>query len=92
MYGIPGPRESKTTVIIQLIMILILFPVCIGLAVKSCERPKEELTKKRFYIIESIPCYDSVGNVYIHQQTYDHIPTQKDSIDFENEGLRIKKN
>jgi hypothetical protein len=34
----------------------------------------------------SVPTYDSVGNVTIYRQSFDHIPTKKDSIDF---GYRI---
>jgi len=48
--------------------------------------------KNQSYKIESIPCYDSVGNVYIYEKIYNHLPTQKDSADFEKEGLRIKIN
>ena len=30
----------------------------------------------------SIPYYDSVGNVTVYVQHYDHIPTKKDSVNF----------
>ena len=37
---------------------------------------------KKEYYIESVPCYDSVGNVTIYKQTYDHIPTKEDIKEF----------
>ena len=30
----------------------------------------------------SVPCYDSVGNMYIYKKSFDHIPTQQDSLNF----------
>jgi hypothetical protein len=38
---------------------------------------------KQTYTLESIPTYDSLGNLYGIRQEYDHIPTHQDSIDFE---------
>ena len=32
--------------------------------------------------LRSVPYYDSVGNVTIYTQTYDHIPTKQDTIAF----------
>jgi hypothetical protein len=89
MYGIP----EKSSPIAKMIIFIFLstpFIIGIGYCILLC---REDATpaKKQSYTIESIPCYDSVGNVYIHRQTYDHLPTQKDSTDFEKEGLRIKK-
>jgi hypothetical protein len=30
-------------------------------------------------------------DMYISEQTYDHLPTAEDSAEFEKEGLRIQK-
>lgn len=93
MYGIPGPRESKITVIAQLIAILVIFPICIALTAKSCANPQEEVTKRRMYKLESIPYYDSLGNLYGDVKYYDHIPTHQDTLDFEAASdAEIKKN
>ena len=47
---------------------------------------------KKTYTLESIPTYDSLGNLYGIKKTYDHIPTHNDSIEFEIESdIEIKK-
>lgn len=38
------------------------------------------------YKMESIPVYDSVGNVYQTRQVFDHLPTKEDSVRFEREA------
>ena len=88
MYGIP---EKSSPISRVLILLFLATPFIIGIANCISYREDSPPAKKQSYTIESIPCYDSVGNVYIHRQTYDHSPTQKDSTDFEKEGLRIKK-
>ena len=37
---------------------------------------------KKDYYIQSIPEYDSLGNMVIYKQTYDHKPTKEDTIEF----------
>ena len=39
----------------------------------------------------SIPCYDSLGNVAITKQTFDHIPTHKDTISFRHRDDSIER-
>lgn len=41
---------------------------------------------KKQYILNSINHYDSVGNVFATQKTYDHIPTSEDSSVFFKES------
>ena len=43
----------------------------------SCTTVKHE-----YYTISAIPIYDSVGNVYYHEETIDHFPTKEDSVAF----------
>ena len=38
------------------------------------------------YTLQSIPHYDSLGNLYAVKKTYDHIPTAADSADFLKES------
>lgn len=38
------------------------------------------------YKMESIPVYDSLGNVYQTRQVFDHLPTREDSIQFQREA------
>jgi hypothetical protein len=89
MYGIP---EKSSPISRALILLFLATPFIIGIGYCiALYREDTPPAKKQSYTIESIPCYDSVGNVYISRQTYDHLPTQKDTADFEKEGLRIKK-
>ena len=47
---------------------------------------------KKTYILESIPTYDSLGKLYGVRNTYDHIPTHDDSVQFEIESdIEINK-
>lgn len=93
MYGIPEPRQSTAKTIIEMLAIL-TFVIGWGWAITQFlnnNRKGDHPIKKRMYTINSIPCYDSVGNVWIHTQMYDHVPTVEDSAKFIKEsGLRIK--
>ena len=91
MYRIP----EKTSPLAKYLILLFLatpFIIGIGYCIKTCLTETFHPIKNQSYKIESIPCYDSVGNVYIYEKIYNHLPTQKDSSDFEKEGLRIKIN
>lgn len=41
---------------------------------------------KKIYTLESIPTYDSMGNLYGIKKEYNHIPTREDSILFNQES------
>ena len=41
---------------------------------------------KKIYTLESIPTYDSMGNLYGVKKEYNHIPTHEDSILFNQES------
>lgn len=60
---------------VKLIIILIILLLLID---KSYSQTKRDTTITWY----SIPCYDSVGNVTIYKQTFNHIPTRKDSLAF----------
>jgi hypothetical protein len=45
----------------------------------------KELNKQK-YTLHSIPTYDSLGNLYGTQKTYDHLPTHEDSVQFNIES------
>ena len=40
---------------------------------------------KDTFILKNIPTYDQFGNLYTIKKTFDHIPTQQDSIEFKKE-------
>jgi hypothetical protein len=44
------------------------------------------------YILYSLPTYDSLGNIYQTQRTFDHIPTKQDSFQFEIESRKYIRN
>ena len=41
---------------------------------------------KDTFVLKTIPHYDEFGNLYTISQSYDHIPTSKDSADFNRES------
>jgi len=41
---------------------------------------------KDTFVLKTIPHYDEFGNLYTMSQSYDHIPTSKDSANFERES------
>ena len=41
---------------------------------------------KDTFILKTVPHYDEFGNLYTISQSYDHIPTSKDSADFKMES------
>ena len=41
---------------------------------------------KDTFVLKTIPHYDEFGNLYTISQSYDHIPTSKDSADFNKES------
>ena len=63
--------------------IIILFVLGVGTATAYMFNKPH---KKRTYRLESIPTYDSLGNLYGTVKDYDHIPTHQDTIDFEKES------
>jgi len=40
---------------------------------------------KDTFILKNIPTYDQFGNLYTIKKTFDHVPTQQDSIEFKKE-------
>jgi len=46
---------------------------------------------KDTFTLKTIPHYDEFGNLYTIIQVFDHVPTQQDSICF-NEGSKIQMN
>jgi hypothetical protein len=73
------------------IMLILLFAGfgflawAIGHEAETNGTPKHPV-KKQTYVIEALPCYDSVGNCYYTKRVYDHVPTAEDSIEFKNES------
>ena len=51
----------------------LLLILCIGISSASAQT---------MYKLESIPVYDSLGNVYMMRSVYDHVPTSQDSAEF----------
>ena len=41
---------------------------------------------KDTFVLKTIPHYDEFGNLYTMSQSYDHIPTSKDSANFKRES------
>jgi hypothetical protein len=41
---------------------------------------------KDTFVLKTVPHYDEFGNLYTMSQSYDHIPTSKDSDDFKKES------
>jgi hypothetical protein len=41
---------------------------------------------KDTFVLKSFPAYDEFGNLYTMSQSYDHIPTSKDSANFKRES------
>lgn len=64
-----------STSVIVLFVITFSFNAC-----NSNPKPKQ------IYVLESIPTYDSLGNLYGIKQEYDHVPTYRDSIEFNIES------
>ena len=51
--------------------------ILMSIIIYSCTTVKHE-----YYTISAIPVYDSLGNVYYHEETVDHFPTKEDSAAF----------
>lgn len=65
--------------------VIILF---IGVVTFNACTARQKHESKQTYTLESIPTYDSLGNLYGIQKTYDHKPTYRDSIEFNIESDR----
>ena len=69
--------------------VIILF---IGTLTFNACSSRQKYESKQTYTLESIPTYDSLGNVYNVKKEYNHKPTHEDSVEFEIESDKeIKK-